>query len=499
MLIDKCTRIIHILFLAVAIWVSIIIFATSVKKYTLFIIAAVLLIYIGYYFLRGKMGTLINIHQFLKVEKYFFYILLLLAFIFMIIIAFALRVDVYGTWDYGQLIRTAYEYVTEGQFSNTEYYARYPNNSFYLLVLSLYFKLIHPLAGENIYNYINATIPVNCILVMSSIIFCYIAAREFVNERAALKCGFIMLGMSPLYLYATIAYTDVFAIFPVSLLLFSYAKIKSEQIILKKMLWLCLAALLTAVGYKIKATLIIFFIAIVMDLFFAILKKNEKITLLIVYISVFCISVSICTTISKNFLYHNGVTQEMMLQEEFPVTHWLMMSLNPQHDGGFNQEDVDYTKSHLGKEEKTDANINLIKERVADMGIVGTMEHIFVKKVIRMWGAGDCSASDYVSRQPLSENIIREFFALNGQYNYIYRICAQIYYILVILAVLKVAIIVVVRKKMFIKSFMLELVFLGVFMFFLIWECNSRYLFVFLPVLALLISITEERGKRNAR
>ena len=496
MLIDKCTRIIHMLFLAVTIWVSIIIFATSAKKYTLFSIAVVILIYIGYIFLRKKTGVLIKLSKFVKVEKYIFYILLLFAFVFMLIIAFALRVDVYDTWDYGQLIRTAYENVTEGQFSNTEYYARYPNNSFYLLILSAYFKLIHPLAGENIYNYINATIPINCILVLSSIIFCYLAAREFVNERAALKCGFVMLGMSPLYLYATIAYTDVFAIFPVSLLLFSYAKIKSEQIVIKKILWICLAALVSAAGYKIKATLIIFFIAIVMDLFFAFLKKKEKIALLIVYISMFCISVSVCTTVSKDFLYRNGVTQQMMQQEEFPVTHWMMMSLNPQHDGGFNQEDVDYTKSHLGKEEKTDANIVLIKERVADMGIIGTMDHIFVKKVIRMWGAGDCSASDYVSRQPLSENIIREVFALNGQYNYIYRICAQIYYMLVISAVLKAAII-IAQKKILYKSFVLELIFLGIFAFFLIWECNSRYLFVFLPVLAMLTSITEEREKQN--
>ena len=88
MLIDKCTRIIHMLFLAVTIWVSIIIFATSAKKYTLFSIAVVILIYIGYIFLRKKTGVLIKLSKFVKVEKYIFYILLLFAFVFMLIIPY---------------------------------------------------------------------------------------------------------------------------------------------------------------------------------------------------------------------------------------------------------------------------------------------------------------------------------------------------------------------------------------------------------------------------
>ena len=52
-----------------------------------------------------------------------------------------------------------------GKLENTAYFARYPNNSFYMLILSSYFKCISAFAKDNIYNYLNATIPINCIPV----------------------------------------------------------------------------------------------------------------------------------------------------------------------------------------------------------------------------------------------------------------------------------------------------------------------------------------------
>ena len=261
------------------------------------------------------------------------------------------------------------------------------------------------------------------------------------------------------------------------------------------MVWLCLTAVISAAGYKIKATLVIFFIAVIIDLTFNVLAKREKLPALFIYVGLFCICLIAFSGVSKNFLFHNGVNEKMVQQEEFPVTHWIMMSLNPQYEGGFNQEDVDYTKSYIEKQEKVSANINKIKERVKEMGVSGTAEHVFIKKVGRMWGTGDCSAADYVSRQPLSDNILREIFALNGQYNYFYRMCAQLYYVFIIVGILKTAAVLAATYSEIRRDFMIELCFIGVFMFFLIWECNSRYLFVFLPVLGLLTSITEKRRK----
>lgn len=492
MFIDKCSKLINVLFLLVAIWINIIVLGVSIKQYTLLFIVVVFGLFVCYLILKRKENPIFSNSFFKNNQDYIFVSLLIIAFFVMLIIAFCLEVDIYNTWDYGQIIRSAYEALTNGQLENTEYFARYPNNSFYVLILYLYFKCISPLAQTDIYNYLNATIPVNCILVALSILFAYLAAKEFLPGKAAFRAGIIMLGMSPLYVYATIAYTDVFAIFPVSLILFFYMKSKSEQTVAGKILWLGLAALVSAMGYKIKATLIIIFLAIVIDIFFMILKRKEHFLMLLVYIGVFFATTSVCSNVSLNFLYENGVTEEMQQEEEFPITHWLMMSVNPQYSGGFNQEDVDFTRSFEGKEAKTSANIAEYKERLKNMGVGGTIEHMLVKKVVRMWGTGDCNASDYVGRQPRSENICREIFSLSGRYNYIYRMYAQIYYVFILLSILRTAFL-TVKAKGINKGFVIELAFLGVFMFFLIWECNSRYLFVFFPILVLLASGMECR------
>lgn len=492
MLISRCARLIHSLFFLVSVWITIILFITSIKKFAFSYV--LLLVVVGFLIYLFKKRTI----------KYFppqksaylknFLILLSIAFLSMLVIGFSLRVDVYNTWDYGQLIRTAYENVTDGNFTNPTYYARYPNNSFYLLILSVYFKLLKPWAGEDIYNYINATIPVNCILVTLSILFSYLAARLFLTERSAFRCGLVLLTMSPFYLYSAIAYTDVFAVFPVSLVLFLYMKAKVEAKKGKKLLWLCFTALVLAAGYKIKATLIILFLAICIDMFFGMIQKKMKLVWGVTFALVFGVTVVGCSAVSTSYLVRNGVTQEMMSEEAFPITHWLMMSLNPKYEGGFNQEDVEYTMSYIGKEAKVAANIEQIEKRVSSMGIAGTIKHVFVKKVARMWGQGDCSASDYVARQALSENIFREIFSLNGRLNFGYRVLAQIYYTYIIMTIARNSILVLHRNKVD-NSFVLELSFLGIFLFFLIWECNARYLFVFLPVIVLLASALEGRRR----
>ena len=494
MLTNKCVQIIHVLFFLVAAWVNIIVLGISIKKYSVFFIVIVSIMYGGYNWVKRNKDFCLEHICFTKRKEQFFYFLLLIAFFLMLLIAFSLEVDVYNTWDYGQLIRSAYETVINGKLENTAYFARYPNNSFYMLILSSYFKCISAFAKDNIYNYLNATIPINCILVALSILFTYLTAKIFLTEKAAFRCGMIMLGLSPLYVYSTIAYTDVFAIFPASLILFLYMKGKTEKIYRKRMVWFCLLAMLTAVGYKIKATLIIFFVAIVIDISFSIIKRRKYFLMLIIYISVFFVSIGACTTVSTEFLYNNGVTEGMRQEEEFPITHWFMMGINPRYSGGFNQEDVDYTKSHIGRESKVSANITEIEERLKNMKAGGTIKHVLIKKVARMWGSGDCSGSDYVSRLPRSNNIWRQVFSLGGHYNYIYRLCAQLYYAFVIMAIFRTAVSVMKNREIN-KGFMVELTFLGVFMFFLIWECNSRYLFVFLPVLVLLIFSSKERGE----
>lgn len=177
-------------------------------------------------------------------------------------------------------------------------------------------------------------------------------------------------------------------------------------------------------------------------------------------------SLKLLSYTSTTFLNANGVTGEMMDQEEFPVSHWIMMALNPANNGGYEQKDVEYTIAFKDKNEKTKATMKKLYERVDYLGIKGMAYHVLVKKVLRMWSAGDCSAADYSGRKPLNKNILREFLNLDGKYSYFYLVLSQGYYIILLwlIGMGGLKSLLELREEQ-IRLF--KLVFLGVFFFFL--------------------------------
>ena len=102
-----------------------------------------------------------------------------------------------------------------------------------------------------------------------------------------------------------------------------------------------------------------------------------------------------------------------------------------------------------------------------------------------MWGEGDYNASNYVSRKPLSNNIIRSVFSMDGKYNMIYLFITQLCHLYILFAITFLGVKCNVTKNNQ-EYFLYKIIFIGVFLFFLIWECNSRYLLVFLPVICIL-------------
>ena len=46
----------------------------------------------------------------------------------------------------------------------------------------------------------------------------------------------------------------------------------------------------------------------------------------------------------------------------FPLTHFLMMGMNPETKGVYYEDDVMYTASFIGKEEKIKANLEMVKK-----------------------------------------------------------------------------------------------------------------------------------------
>ena len=112
----KC---INAIFAIVAFWILIIVGIVSVKKYTIIFLLSFCFILLVFYYLQ----KIYNEKIVKKLTRKNFQLLLVISFFIMLLVAFSLRVDVYDTWDYGQLVRTAYEKVVDGTIRNKEYYA----------------------------------------------------------------------------------------------------------------------------------------------------------------------------------------------------------------------------------------------------------------------------------------------------------------------------------------------------------------------------------------
>ena len=187
-------------------------------------------------------------------------------------------------------------------------------------------------------------------------------------------------------------------------------------------------------------------------------------------------------------IYKNkfGITEEMKDKYEFPPTHWIMMGLGY---GGFSQEDVDRTKSFDTYKEREKFNKREIKSRIENYGFLGLVNHLFSDKVIRTFGSCTLAGGDYVGHKPFHKNgIFTRLFSLHGDLRPIGLTFSWIYYIFITLGILFSAIGSLRKKKMPTNQKLLagRISIFAIFFFMLIWECNSRYLLAFCPVMILL-------------
>lgn len=93
-----------------------------------------------------------------------------------------------------------------------------------------------------------------------------------------------------------------------------------------------------------------------------------------------------------------GISDEKMVDRyRFPVTHWIMMSLNSEYKTHVD-EDVDFTMSFDTYDAKKQANIREIKARLENISTPYEACKMAYHKVARTWDSGGFSYGKYLSR-----------------------------------------------------------------------------------------------------
>lgn len=416
-----------------------------------------------------------------------FYVVSAVFTVFIFIIAYSVRVQIFS-WDWGKLIRSASEYTLTGKLADATYFARYPNNQFWYCILAIFFGLIHfmwPETGLN--EFYLSSIALGCVMTVASILLLHHIAVLIWNEKKAFFVGLMTWFCMPLWLWAMYAYTDIAGMFLLVVMLYCYIKAVLSEFGWKACGWLCLFGVASSVAFSIKVTVFILFIAVFAALL--IQKKScKKIVISIVIVAIsFGAGHELCNYVKSAII---PLEESFCDAYEFPLTHWVMMSLGY---GGYQQEDVDFTISFDSYEKKKEANIKEIKKRLKARSFHESFKFFGYDKQVRTWGDATFASCVYLylgegPQEP--DNILKQFVTLKGSKYWMTLLYMTLYYGLILVGMLLSARFAVKRKSNAkaadMPIFVSSITMLGIALFQTIWECNSRYLVVFIPIMILL-------------
>jgi hypothetical protein len=416
-------------------------------------------------------------------KKYLWPILQLISTGVMLCFAFVLAVKF--SWDWGDLIRTAYEIATGQEISWLEYYARYPNNRFWLTVLTGLFKVVVFFSKEpSIVVCKVVTVFCSVTFVQLTIFLIYKTAQKIWDAEKALIVGCAALLFLPFYLYSQFAYTDTPSMLLIVCMACVYIQYRqSDDSKLKHYLLFAVIGVLSALIYQIKIMGLIVTIAIMIDSCLSLndLQKAKKGLISLVAFGLAFVCCMGVTNVMANRTI--PISEELSQKYEFPFTHWVMMGLGK--SGGYNQADVDYSISFGSYDEKVEGNIAEIKNRLSERGVHGTAKHLLVTKVARTWGNDHFAGADYVHRKPVYPGTwMHDIFTLDGEKGFVRDIYTGIYHIAMLLGIL-LACVFALKNKHDDPLLFARIALFGMTIFMIIWECNSRYLMTFAPLLLL--------------
>lgn len=450
------------------------------KKICAEALACLILLFLGIVFFRHFCGGVWENPYFWKWGSI---ILLLLMTAGMLYAGMELRV--YPGWDFGAVYQGAVELAEDGAFMEQSrwYFTTYPNNVAVCLFLALVFKLFGGLC-----SYITLGVLLNVLLMMAGICFFYLLARHLYGIRygflGLLSCTLFL----PFYMHAPIFYTDTFA------LPFVTGTFLLYQLRKKDVRYLAVAGLFLAAGYKMKGSLGVILIALLIHIWLQKERIGEYVKQSVLLMVPFLLLTGFLTILPEQMSLWE---KEDVQKNEFPLEHWLAMGL--ENDGGYSADVYWMTASVEGREEKIATDREFIREKLEEYGGAGLLQHL-KRKAVFTWGDGVYFAPEKLKRDPLQESSLHAWFLYDGEnYAKTYRYC-NAFQLLLLSGILLSATGNFFRKGERREIHAMQLAVFGIFAFLLIWETRSRYLVNFVPIFVLLgidgLQGLEEQGTR---
>ncbi|MDO5292843.1 MAG: glycosyltransferase family 39 protein [bacterium] len=358
--------------------------------------------------------------------------------------------------------------------NSSGYFANYTNNYFIVFFLYGFFRVMLFFKVDDLWN---AVIVLNVLMIDLGILLTYYSVVKLRGLRQGCFIMFLIAICPTTYEWLTFTYTNTMSIpFAMALLYLavSYREKKSRK---AQTVSILLMGIIAGIGYLLRATIIIPVIAACIYLIFEIIrmpKEDKKFKHSLLAVGGFLL---IFLLIIKGF----GMTQKGYLSDpetkgRYPITHWLMLGVS--ESGGFSKEDSRFTSSFKEYDQKKEANMKEIKERLTERNLF----KLYFTKLERVWADGSDECLGF-NRRDTSEHSLFKY--VNGNRNFVYVIYMQAYRVITLLGIL-LAIIKLWRTKKEQGMFLYALTLFGAILFFLLWEANTKYSISFLFIMLML-------------
>ena len=393
-------------------------------------------------------------------------------------------------WDVSMIYDAAYSNIFDNypKVSYTAlkgYFERCQNNTF-LLLYEMFFAFIVRSIGKGPKTLSLILVFCNCIIFTINGVMLYFCVKKITNNQKLSLLSwiiyFLLVGTSSWFL---VPYSDsVGLLFPM-LILFVYVYF-NKNIYFKTFL----IALISFVGYQVKPQVLIVFIAIVVFEFLRLFSKKITRNILIKYLrKLIIVCLTYCLVGLPIFYVRNDV-MKLNPNKNLGLTHFLMMGLNTETNGVWNGGDVSFSASFQNPKVRRQQNLKMLKKRIKELTALELVKYERNKILINFddgtfyfGGEGSFYILSYYDGIKLNKFVTSFAYSTGEYYIYISSIRQAIWLVVLILMLFSVW-----RKNNTVVN-VVQLSLVGLFLFEMLFEARSRYLFIYVPYFIILAVI----------
>lgn len=386
----------------------------------------------------------------------------------------------YAGWDADYIYSFSNDLIHADWISDVYYFSYNPNNLLIVYFYQLIIRIFHSL-NLHAYEY-QALLTTNLLISSITGVLVYKTVDVIFKEKNYAFTSFViyhlLIGLSP---FVSIPYSDCFALFFPILTLYIYVRCKSNV----KYIFIFSISLFV---YYIKPQSFIIYIAITIISVILFLKNGLKDNALVMlYITVGIVVSLLGTNACINCVKNMTAKYETIINDKenrLGAAHYFMMGLNDLN-GVYDYDDVVFSGSYKTAKERDDADYKEALNRIKEKNL---LEHI-AKKTLTNYNDGTFAWSkegNFYKRIIEEKNntispFLRNIYYDTGSYykQYISFVEGVWLGLLILITISSF------QDLSNIKT-ILNLVFIGTFLFLTLFEARSRYLFTNVPLFIVL-------------